>query len=360
MREVIYKKDSKDKIRMLEISAVGKTLYQKSGLIDGKLTEHSSVSTPKNIGKVNETTAEEQALIDAENLLAKKLKEGYFTTIEEARNTKLIKPMLATDIKKVKKIDWFNAYVQRKYDGMRCLAIIKNGKVSLQSRDLKDIMETKGGSMAHIVKALEKIPFDCVLDGELYNLELGSFQSQMKALNSYKPGVSELINFNIYDMVSDDPFLSRLHKAKEIIQTNLVDDCITMVPTYKVNNREDAQKALKTFIGEGFEGLILRHGNDGYDMKRSKQLIKWKEFIDIELVIKDIIPTKKRPEHGQPIFEMNGIEFSAGLKYSHEEREDFLTNKHLYIGKKANLRFFEYTDDKIPRHPVMHGIRDDV
>ena len=45
------------------------------------------------------------------------------------------------------------------------------------------------------------------------------------------------------------------------------------------------------------------------------------------------------------------------MKYSHEEREDFLTNKKKYIGKPAEIRFFEYTDAGIPRFPVMVGIR---
>jgi hypothetical protein len=41
---------------------------------------------------------------------------------------------------------------------------------------------------------------------------------------------------------------------------------------------------------------------------------------------------------------------------SHEERVDLLANKHLYIGKLANIRFFEWTDDGNPRFPVMIGI----
>ena len=45
------------------------------------------------------------------------------------------------------------------------------------------------------------------------------------------------------------------------------------------------------------------------------------------------------------------------MKYSHAEREEILTNKAKYIGKVAELRFFEFSEDGIPRFPVMAGIR---
>ena len=46
-----------------------------------------------------------------------------------------------------------------------------------------------------------------------------------------------------------------------------------------------------------------------------------------------------------------------GMKFSHAEREEILINKENYIGKTAEIRFFEYTEDGIPRFPVAVGIR---
>jgi len=39
--------------------------------------------------------------------------------------------------------------------------------------------------------------------------------------------------------------------------------------------------------------------------------------------------------------------------------EWLLENKDKYIGKKCEVRFFEYSEYGVPRHPVMHGFRDD-
>ena len=110
------------------------------------------------------------------------------------------------------KIDWDNCYVQRKYDGQRVLAIKKEGKVKLISRDGKEIITLK-----HIVEQLESpnIP-DNIYDGEAYNLELGSFQDQMKAIKKYTKGLTEKINFNIYDIVLNEPYSDRFKKLSII------------------------------------------------------------------------------------------------------------------------------------------------
>lgn len=53
----------------------------------------------KNIGKLNETSPEEQAILEANAKIVKKLDEGYFKSIEEANNGDVILPMLAKDFK---------------------------------------------------------------------------------------------------------------------------------------------------------------------------------------------------------------------------------------------------------------------
>ena len=55
----IYKKDSTNKLRELDIYSVGDILYQVSGLVNGKKVSHAKFCKPKNIGKSNATTAEE-------------------------------------------------------------------------------------------------------------------------------------------------------------------------------------------------------------------------------------------------------------------------------------------------------------
>ena len=95
---IIYKKDSKGNIRYLDIEADGSKIVQRSGILDTENeVEHVKVAKPKNIGKTNATTAEQQAVLEVESILTSKLKEGYFTSIADAEATGRIFQRAETD-----------------------------------------------------------------------------------------------------------------------------------------------------------------------------------------------------------------------------------------------------------------------
>ncbi len=346
--KTLYKKDSKGKIRIWTIEAKLNQLIQNSGLIDGKLVENVKTCKSKNIGKSNETTPEQQALLELESEYKSKLDEGYFKTITEAQDNLVLLPMLAKSYEDYKsKIDWDSCYIQPKLDGMRCLAkILKNGTVQLISRDGKSIE-----NMDHIIKELGTIKKDVILDGELYAHGL-SFQENMKLIKKYRPGETEQIKYNVYDLVSNEPFSER--KVRNYISS--LENCVE-VSTYKIK-KDDLNDYHTKFLSESYEGSIIRWGNAPYKIDgRSENLLKYKDFQDIACKIIDIIPAEQRPEWGVPVLNINGKTFKAGLKYPHRDREEFLKSKKNYIGKIAEIRFFEYTDDGLPRFPVMVGIR---
>ncbi len=64
----IFKKDSKGRIRSLEIYAHEDQIIQKAGLLEGAKTTHYSTCKAKNVGRANATTAKEQAVKDLEFL----------------------------------------------------------------------------------------------------------------------------------------------------------------------------------------------------------------------------------------------------------------------------------------------------
>jgi len=347
--QILYKKDTKGKIRYLKISVEGSELVQASGIVGTESpVEHRKTCKAKNVGRSNVTTPQEQAISEMNSKIADKLTEGYCLTLEDLEKDNTILPMLAKDYhSECKKIDWSNAYIQPKLDGMRCLAHIKSGTVTLISRDGKLIE-----NMQHIMNDLSSIKEYIILDGELYAHGL-TFQENMKLIKKLRENTSELIKFHVYDIITDSAFhLRTFRKYLKGLKT-----CCE-VSTYKINSEEELKEFHSLNISGGYEGSIIRWGDNGYKINgRSSNLLKYKDFKDIALSIVDIIPSEQRPSWGQPIFEINGKKFSSGMKYSHEEREEFLTNKQNYINKTAELRFFEYTDDGIPRFPVMVGIR---
>jgi DNA ligase-1 len=355
LMKTLYKKDSKGKLRVLNIWAEGADLVQTSGLADGKLKEDRKTCKGKNIGKSNETTPEQQCKLEVVSKIAEKLKVDYFETAKEAMNSVVILPMLAKEYgKESKKIDWKKTvYVQPKMDGMRCLVFVDHNGVKLISRENTDILEQHGNSMKHIAEGMAFLPHG-VYDGELYAHGY-SFQENMELIKKYRPGESEEVKFCCYDFISDEPYQLR---RKYILNAVAACDVVEEVRTEKIKNEDDLKNWHKQFVSEGFEGTIIRHGDEGYQIdKRSSYLLKYKDFIDLACKIVDVIPMENRPKQARLVCVCKNGEFKTNMRFSHKIREQILIQKKEYIGKTAEVRFFEYTDDGLPRFPVCVGFR---
>lgn len=351
---ILYKKDTKGNIRFLDTRTNGAELIQISGIIGTENPlPHSKICKGKNIGRANETSPQEQAIKELDSLITGKLKEGYFKTVKEAETEDILFPMLAKDYKKEsRKIDWKKpVYVQPKLDGMRCLITVNKDGVTLKSRDGRFI-ET----MHHIVEDFARVTHG-VYDGELYAHGF-SFQENMELIKKWIPGDggSVQVKFHSYDAVTPGYFTTRL-----LVRDANLGGCKTveLVETQKIKNETELKAFHKKKLAEGYEGTIVRHGDAEYKINgRSSNLLKYKDFIDIACPIVDITPAEQRPEWGVPVLELpDKRTFRAGMKYSHDKRVDFLKHKTKYIGKTAEIRYFELTDDGIPRFPVMVGIR---
>ncbi len=355
--KTIYKKDSKGKIRFLRVYNDGPELVQKSGIMgtDSPI-EHRSTAKAKNVGKMNETTPEMQAMLEAGAKVNTKMSTGYFFTIEEAEEkggANVILPMLAKDYKKeMKKINWnYEVYAQPKLDGMRALGNFEK----IISRKGKDIT-----TMNHIQESLEDAK-GLTFDGELY-AHGKSFQENMKLIKKDRGAETKEVKYHVYDLVLPlIAFSKRYEFLTQAVSLNGMTN-IELVPTFPIKDENDLKRIHSKFIAEGYEGTIIRHSDDGYRVnRRSSSLLKYKDFQDITAEVIDIVPSDKKPEQGVVFCKADGEKFfHCGMKFSHKEREEILTNKANYIGQTAEIRFFEYSDDGLPRFPVCHGFRLDV
>jgi len=364
MYKKIYKKDTNANIRFLCVSTFEDGLAQTSGIegTDNPVT-HRKFCKGKNIGKSNETSPSEQAILEGEAIIKDKLTKGYFETIEEAGNEEVILPMLAHDyFNHIKKVNWKdNWYVQPKFDGMRCLAFVKaSGSVKLISRTGKEIT-----TMNHIKKELSKLKIDIILDGELY-VHGENFQENMRYIKKYVSGLSERIDFHIYDTINEDAFIKRSEKVNNILNSGIEFKSLKPVFSCTCLDYEALKMYHKNFIGQGYEGTMLRKRNSLYKVNgRSQDLLKYKDFKDLALPILDIVPYDTNPSIGSPIYHWPGARghdlgpdiLGSGIRASHEKRKEMLENKQNYIGKIYEVRFFEYSDKGVPRFPITIGER---
>lgn len=369
------------KTEMIEPNNIA--LIQMHGYVDGKIqTNTRYITTGKNIGKKNETSPLQQAISEAQSVWKKKYQEGYRsanqlkniekqnetntnTNTEQTENNDTIqppKPMLAQDYTKPlnKNKIKFPCFSQPKLDGVRCIALPNaDGKSSLWSRNLKEFPELK-----HIKQELSTLPQNIVFDGELYSDTL-SFQEVVglvkKAdLSDADTALQTQIYLCVYDLV--DPIMpySQRKLVLEELFCNQNLSHIRLLQTDECNSTEDVERLHTQYITDKYEGLMLRNKTGQYIGYRSKDLQKYKHFLDHEYKIvgytsgdgldKDCVIWRCVTEQGD--------EFSCRPRGTREARQDFNENGASYIGKLLTVRFQELSNDGIPRFPVGISIRD--
>jgi len=356
----IYKKDSKGKIRSLNIVAEDGYLIQTSGLLDGKKVEHKKLCKAKNVGRSNETDPIHQAKLESASLIIKKIREGYFYSEEEALSSNVIMPMLAKEyFKEKKKLTKHDKIaVQPKLDGIRCIThyVFSTLKASAVSRQNKPII-----NIDPILTEIEDIiSEDSIFDGELY-VHGKTFQEVSKLVKNPWGERNEVPQYWIYDIIVPNTTFQERSAYLKALFADYEGENIVIVPTKIIDNTEDSIKeAFLEYIELGYEGMMIRVLDSEYKIKgRSSDLLKYKEFETVTLPIADITPNDAKPTHGTVWTVFNGNLQKTGAKLSHVDREDLLTNKEEYIGRMGEFRYFEETDAGLMRFPVFLGIRDD-
>jgi DNA ligase-1 len=328
------------------------------GQVDGAIqTTEWTVCEGKNTGKKNATSAEDRATRVAKATWKKKKESGYFDNVKDIDDISFTEPMLAKNYDDYKDDLKYPVYSQPKLDGIRCI-VKKDG---MWSRNGKPIV-----SAPHVLVALEdffiKFP-DAILDGELYADKFANdFNAICSLVKKTKPTPEDLtesaknIQYWVYDWIVSKTFSDRNDDITTYLTNNHV---VRRVPTHLVDTITHLNELYEKYVDEGYEGQMVR--TDGvYENKRSKHLLKRKEFQDSEFKILDIVEGvgNKSGMAGYMVFKNHkGIEFHSNIKGTREYLKELLKNKNKLIGKSATVKYFNLTpDDEIPRFPYVTSI----
>ena len=361
--QTVYKKTSTGKIQQwrawVERTETGYLLKVESGQTDGKLTE--TVGQVIDEGK-QKRTAEEQAIFEANSKLKKKRDEAYFDSIEDAQTQVKLLPMLAHSFDKRKHNINYPAIVQRKFDGVRCLAVLNSdGSVKLLSR--------KGKEYPHLQHIKADVwenndNTNIVLDGELYSDTL-TFQQLVGLVKrvTLKPGNDQQmyeVSLRVYDCVDLNNEADFTDRYQTI--TNITNGAkyLSLVENVRVDNEDEIHAAQARFVEEGYEGAMVRNLTGAYAIgKRSANLQKVKTFLDGEYPIVGFTQGTGG-ETGCVIWECStsdGQTFRVRPRGTQEDRKVLFENGSDYIGQQLTVRYQELTDDGVPRFPVGIAIR---
>lgn len=352
----IFKRDSTGKVRVWFMEQDGSRYRTHAGIDGGSIVVSEwTQAEPTNVGRSNERDSVAQAEFEINAAYEKKLTREYHKTLDTIdAGAHFFKPMLAHKFE----ADKFKpGFAQPKLDGVRCIAT-KNGMFSREGKSIP--------GAPHIVNALRQVFLkspDLVLDGELYNHEFkDDFNAIISLVKKANPSperlqqIVEKVQYHVYDMPSHVGTFDERSDAVNDLVTSLNNPSIVDVQTWRVDTLVEHDQLHGEWLAAGYEGSMWRE-DKAYEQKRSKTLLKRKEFQDAEFEVVRIEEglgnwsgMAKRVVCKLP----DGREFGAGIKGSMERARELLHEDH----KVVTIQFFALTPDGVPRFPVatkFHG-----
>lgn len=397
--DILVTKDNKGKTRVVEISYEwddaqhGFVIRRKTYQYGGKVIVQPEIWIYK--GKVKRTVSE-QARLEYNSHLKKYTDKGYKLLPSSIKINNAVaveafveehlgngvtdsngfkKHMLAKQADKVAtsvfdKIKYW--YGSRKIDGVRCSFYWKDGEVRTASRGGGDY-DASTSFMRHnpkLIQFFEEHP-DIVLDGELYKHGKSLQQISGAARLEKDTAGMDWLEYYIYDVMdSTKTFEERLDILHDITdELNLGfnperewDDGelkFQIVPQETVVGWANIQKLHDKYVGEGFEGIVIRDPSKVYNFGgRTNAMIKVKMYKDAEF---EIVGYSEglRPEDMVFVCKTKeGKEFEAKPMGPRELKWEYLDRMDEIIGKMATVKYFYLSDEGCPLQPVLKCIRD--
>ena len=331
--------------------------YTVSGQTDGKkITNAPTRCKGKNVGKKNETTCDEQAELEARAKWQKKRDEGYIDDVDALDGAMPLRydPMLAKDYSDYTDKLEFPVYNQPKLDGLRCV-VTRQGVYSRQWKPF--------ATLQHIRDALQpmfdKYPELLAFDGEMYSHKLkDKFEEIVSIVKQPKASAADIekckksIQYHVYDIVTKGNIAFKQRRADyNLLVTEINSPYIVAVDTLCADNQEELDLAFQEYMDEGYEGQMIRTWNSLYQHKRTKDLLKRKDFHENEY---EIVGYKegKGSREGCIILRLamsDGKEFDSVPVGGIEYQRRLWTRRLDILGMQATVKYQNLSSDGIPR-----------
>lgn len=392
MNKIFYGKDKGGKYKVWQIQvehvhcdhpeAIMTISHGQEG---GKMTVKPESFTSGKQGR----NAFEQAVSEAEGRIKKQVDKGYRANKADLEDLPVL-AMLSGDYHKIgHRVDYENGvHVPDKFDGVRCLVKCKSlGDITLESRTGQPY------DVPHLVRELMFImnPGD-ILDAEIYlhGYALQDITSAVKrtdtqkkidqAQRKYEKAVGDekieeayaelqealliheirpKLELHVFDIPSEKPWHERLDDLFFYASARFNYEFVHMVDNPIAFSEEEMKELHKDAVRRGFEGVMLRNKFGMYESgKRSADLQKYKEFVDEEFEILDILPAKDDGSVYVLKNNLNGLELTCTMG-DMAARAAALAEKHLHVGKFMNVKFqSRYKSTLLPQFPTGQYIRE--
>lgn len=315
-------------------------------------------------------------------IIQKDLKCGITAkTINKAFGGKLIKTFdvqLASDAKGKEHL-MKESIIESKLDGVRCICIVKDNKVTYYTRNGKEINPKK--IPAEVTRILNVPEMQgLVFDGELMSK---SFQELMHLMTKKYHIEAKDIYYAIFDVIPYDEFVKG-ESTRTLIERKLqLTELTRQLPdffwaeqvqivdynevdlTRKSRDDETLGEAakqlsfhLESALYYKFEGIIVKDKHSTWKAGRGNSWLKVKPFIERSLTVIDIEEGtgKNKGSLGNLICEGVDtgqlIKTNVGSGFSDEERQEIWDNRDKYMGRIAEVRGDSVTEAIDGKHSI--------
>ena len=350
----LFKSNKNGSIQQWSISTFEDTYTVQFGQVDGALQTVTTTCTGKHLGKSNETSASQQAELEAAALVAKKLKSGYSTdssapvVVQLAMKVKSYQDQLHN----VK----FPCFSSAKLNGVNGMYKRVNGTLNLYSR---------GGELYPPIPHLEPLVHQAMdllksneLNGELYihGFALQDITSAVVKPNDNSP----LLSFCIFDIAdSSEQFYERailMHSYSNFDTT--VRSTVAVIYNITCLSAVQLEEHFEECTNFGYEGTVVKNVSALYKHNvRSSDMFKYKKAQSAEFLIVGYELDKRN----HPVFHLNTHTtppsiFKAKPIGTHEYLRTI--EPQAYIGGWATVEFEVLSNDLKPLKPIFIGLRD--
>lgn len=359
--QTLYKPTKTGKTQQIDIEAIDDKVIVTQGQVDGKKQQYVTVCKPKNVGKANATTAQEQAVLEAKSKHAKKIKSGYSTELAGVIAVQL--PQKVKSYQDQIKNVIFPCYSTPKLNGVNAIYWLKeDGSLLLTSRGGEEYP-----AIPHLeapVKLLMSILDTDCLNGELYihGEHLQDIQSAVK-----KPKLlSKHLRFEVFELPhvqkpyyeKAEIFKNTYETNKELFGTDLAYVGL-LIPTLVISHDEIEAHWDNCVNTQKLEGTVIYNREAIYSFnQRNSNIFKYKKTLDAEYRIVSYELDKN--EH--PVFTcctpVEAKLFKVKPKGTDAERKQIVLDfdEH-YKGKFYKIEYETLSKAGVPLKPVGIGLR---
>ncbi len=248
--------------------------------------------------------------------------------------------------------------IEVKLDGVRVITIVRaDGRVDMFSRNGKELV-----NFPHIAEQISSVvktdppPYDLVLDGEVMS---SSFQDLMKQVHRKSDVQSDDAVLNLFDVLPLSNFEQGSWDKSQSDRSDMVyywhKKHKDALPNVAVVGHElvdlDTDAGKKRFkeinqkaIDGGYEGIMIKDPNAGYECKRSVAWLKLKPFIEVSLAVTAVEEGTGKNVGKLGAFVCEGrddgrdIIVNVGSGFTDADRDAYWSGREEVVGKIVEVR----------------------